>query len=216
MDCVSALAFISKYHDNFVSNQRSILNLSPPYLYFANSPCWLVPFLSSRPSMFSFRPKANNHAIAAARASSPTPKDPKSPIKPARPKASPRKSSSGETPPSSPTPIARSQTSYFSKQQTPLRAAETVYYDAQSNPPTAPPGTVIITFSKPGVLPPLYVTTSMTDWELHEMAYTVIPSHGKEQVVFHKDFLDAQPGQHMYRFRVGRKTWIVDDACEVG
>lgn len=48
------------------------------------------------------------------------------------------------------------------------------------------------------------------------MAYSVSRTSGKEQVVFYKDFFDAQPGQHMYRFRVGRKTWMVDDDCEVG
>lgn len=153
----------------------------------------------------------NPIAIAAARASTP-----KSTSNPARPQTPTRKSSSGETikPPTLPP-----QTGYLSKQKTPLRAAETVYYDAQpdTQEPTTSKGTVVtITFSKPGVLPPLYVTSSMSDWSLHEMAYSVNRTSGKEQVVFYKDFFDAQPGQHMYRFRVGRKTWMVDDDCEVG
>lgn len=162
--------------------------------------------------MFSFNPVAT----AAARAASPAPKSPDS----SRPNLPYRRSSTGRFPTA---PKPRPPAIAPPKHRTPLRSIETVYYDAQPYPQPPPPqqqsssaSAVTITFSNPGFLPPLYVTSSLNDWELQEMAYTVTWDAGQEQVVYYKDFAGAEPGQHMYRFRIGRQKWLVDDSCEVG
>lgn len=76
---------------------------------------------------------------------------------------------------------------------------------------------VTVTFSKPQVHPPVYISSSMSSWRIHEMAYEVDQSSDGGHFLFYKDFVDVQPGEHMYRFRPGNTTeqWIVNEDHQI-
>jgi len=58
----------------------------------------------------------------------------------------------------------------------------------------------------------------MSSWRIHEMAYEVDQSSDGGHFLFYKDFVDVQPGEHMYRFRPGNTSeqWIVNEDHQTG
>ena len=116
--------------------------------------------------------------------------------------------------------------------KTPLHHAQTIYYDVTSpdqagaqmasTQADSDDGTiqqaVTVTFSKPQVHPPVYISSSMSSWRIHEMAYDVDQSSDGTHFLFYKDFVDVQPGEHMYRFRPGNTSeqWIVNEDHQTG
>ncbi|QIX01092.1 hypothetical protein AMS68_006609 [Peltaster fructicola] len=70
---------------------------------------------------------------------------------------------------------------------------------------------VSIQYSAPGLQPPVYITTSLSDsqWEVIEMEAT----HHDGEFVFHKDF-DAVEGEYQYKFRLGPGDWWVCDESQ--
>lgn len=72
----------------------------------------------------------------------------------------------------------------------------------------AMPSKVTVSYEAPGLLPPVYITTTLSDpqWEVIEMEASK-QQHG---YVFHKDF-DAVEGEHQYKFRLGPGDWWVCD-----
>ncbi|KAM0701744.1 hypothetical protein Q7P35_010653 [Cladosporium inversicolor] len=68
---------------------------------------------------------------------------------------------------------------------------------------------VTITYSSPGLQPPVYITTSLSDpqWELLEMGCSEAPSGEWE---FSKTF-PAAKGEYQYKFRLGPGDWWVCD-----
>jgi hypothetical protein len=71
------------------------------------------------------------------------------------------------------------------------------------------PRKVIITYSSPGLQPPVYVTTSLSDpqWDLLEMGCSESPGGEWE---FTKTFSAAE-GEYQYKFRLGPGDWWVCD-----
>ena len=68
---------------------------------------------------------------------------------------------------------------------------------------------VTITYSSPGLQPPVYITTSLSDpqWDLIEMECSEVPSGEWE---FSKGF-PAAKGEYQYKFRLGPGDWWVCD-----
>ncbi|KAI4654069.1 hypothetical protein J4E93_001838 [Alternaria ventricosa] len=70
-----------------------------------------------------------------------------------------------------------------------------------------------ITFSQPGVQPPVYVTTSLNDWTLVQMQ----PLHDKTasgDLIFSREFTGVAEGSHQYKIRVGEDHWVLDESKE--
>ncbi|KAM0716607.1 hypothetical protein Q7P37_008052 [Cladosporium fusiforme] len=68
---------------------------------------------------------------------------------------------------------------------------------------------VTITYSSPGLQPPVYITTSLSDpqWDLLEMDCSELPGGEREFVkTFH-----AEEGEYQYKFRLGPGDWWVCD-----
>lgn len=68
---------------------------------------------------------------------------------------------------------------------------------------------VTVTYAAPGLRPPVFVTTSLSNpaWELIEMHASKRPGG---EYFFALDF-DAEPGEHGYKFRLGPGDWWVCD-----
>lgn len=64
-----------------------------------------------------------------------------------------------------------------------------------------------IRLTKPGLLAPVYLAGTFTDWQPVEL-------NAREdedgQYIFHKD-LDVSPGEHQYKFRLGHGDWWITD-----
>lgn len=72
-----------------------------------------------------------------------------------------------------------------------------------------------ITFSQPGVQPPVYVTSSLSGWTPLEM--DVAPdTTAAGDLVFTKHFTNVQPGSYQYKVRLGDDHWILDESKETG
>lgn len=72
-----------------------------------------------------------------------------------------------------------------------------------------------ITFSQPGVQPPVYVTTSLNNWTLVQMQ----PLHDKTasgDLIFSREFTGVAEGSHQYKIRVGEDHWVLDESKETG
>ncbi|RMZ67820.1 pt repeat family [Pyrenophora seminiperda CCB06] len=70
-----------------------------------------------------------------------------------------------------------------------------------------------ITFSQPGVQPPVYVTTSLTDWAPVEMDVDDEKTPDGD-IVFRKHFSHASEGRHQYKIRIGQDHWVLDESKE--
>jgi hypothetical protein len=70
-----------------------------------------------------------------------------------------------------------------------------------------------ITFSQPGVQPPVYVTSSLSGWTPLEMdvAHDKTPSG---DLVFTKTFTNVHEGSYQYKVRLGQDNWILDESKE--
>lgn len=78
-------------------------------------------------------------------------------------------------------------------------------------------GTVTIFFSKKNWLPPVYITSSMSDWTLQEMSHTV--DEGKDSsFTFSRKFHKVPEGLHQYKFRRGPNSehYAINDRADVG
>jgi len=73
--------------------------------------------------------------------------------------------------------------------------------------------TVTITHSSPGLQPPVYIFTSLSEpqWEAVEMHGD---SDGHDGVVFSKSF-EVEPGEYQYKFRLGDGDWWTCDESKV-
>ena len=74
-----------------------------------------------------------------------------------------------------------------------------------------------ITFSRPGVRPPVYLVTSLSSplWQVIEMEHSG-NTDGSDDPVFYKEFENVAEGQYQYKIRLGEYDWILDDTAETG
>jgi hypothetical protein len=72
-----------------------------------------------------------------------------------------------------------------------------------------------ITFSQPGVQPPVYVTTSLSGWTILEMDVEEEKT-ATGSLVFSKEFSNVAEGSYQYKIRVGEDHWILDESKETG
>lgn len=74
---------------------------------------------------------------------------------------------------------------------------------------------VVISYSKAGTQPPIYIAGSFSDWQPQEMHHTV--SDG--EYTFAKE-IEVEAGKdYQYKFRVGEGEgdwWLLDEAAPVG
>jgi hypothetical protein len=74
-----------------------------------------------------------------------------------------------------------------------------------------------ITFTQPGVQPPVYVVTSLSSppWVTLELK----PSEDKTpsgDFVFEQKFANVSEGSYQYKIRIGEGHWVVDESKESG
>lgn len=74
-----------------------------------------------------------------------------------------------------------------------------------------------ITFTQPGVQPPVYVVTSLSSppWTTLELK----PSEDKTpsgDFVFEQKFANVKEGSYQYKIRIGEGHWVVDESKESG
>lgn len=74
-----------------------------------------------------------------------------------------------------------------------------------------------ITFTQPGVQPPVYVVTSLSEppWATLELE----PSKEKTpsgDLVFERKFGNVAEGRYQYKIRIGEGHWVVDESKESG
>ncbi|KAF2112688.1 hypothetical protein BDV96DRAFT_497355 [Lophiotrema nucula] len=72
-----------------------------------------------------------------------------------------------------------------------------------------------ITFSQPGVQPPVYVVTSLSSpaWETLEMNVEGKETEG-DDLLFTRHFDDVAEGSYQYKIRIGEGHWVVDESKE--
>lgn len=70
-----------------------------------------------------------------------------------------------------------------------------------------------ITFSQPGVQPPVYVVTSLSDppWEILEMTVDKDEA-GSGNLIFTRRFDNVAAGDYQYKIREGDGHWVVDES----
>lgn len=72
-----------------------------------------------------------------------------------------------------------------------------------------------LSYSSPGLCPPVYVITSMSEpaWEPVEMNFT---QKEDGHFDFYKEF-DPEEGQHQYKYRLGPGDWwALDESKQIG
>lgn len=112
----------------------------------------------------------------------------------------------------------------------PRHASDPTLPDARNSPPLPAPSTspvvpananmdseATITFTQPGVQPPVYVVTSLSTppWAPLELK----PSKEKTPTgdyVFEQKFGNVAEGSYQYKIRIGEGHWVVDDSKESG
>ena len=72
-----------------------------------------------------------------------------------------------------------------------------------------------VTFSKTGVVSPVYIVSSMSDppWKLLEMN-----AGGKSEygcTIFSYTFSDVSEGAHQYKICIGDGLWVIDETKEI-
>ncbi|KAF1831248.1 hypothetical protein BDW02DRAFT_606964 [Decorospora gaudefroyi] len=70
-----------------------------------------------------------------------------------------------------------------------------------------------ITFSQTGVQPPVYVTTSLSEWTPLEMDVEADQT-ASGNLVFSKGFSDVAEGSYQYKIRIGEDHWVLDESKE--
>ncbi|KAJ4363665.1 hypothetical protein N0V83_009961 [Neocucurbitaria cava] len=70
-----------------------------------------------------------------------------------------------------------------------------------------------ITFSQAGVQPPVYVVTSLGDWETLEMKVEEERTSSGD-LVFAKQFDNVAEGSYQYKIRIGEGHWVLDESKE--
>ncbi|KAE8831061.1 hypothetical protein PTNB85_07648 [Pyrenophora teres f. teres] len=71
-----------------------------------------------------------------------------------------------------------------------------------------------ITFTQPGVQPPVYVTSSLSGWAPLEMDVVGDEKTPGGDIVFRKHFTQASEGSHQYKIRIGQDHWVLDESKE--
>lgn len=72
-----------------------------------------------------------------------------------------------------------------------------------------------ITFSQPGVRPPVYVTSSLSGWTPLEMDVADNTTASGDPV-FTKTFSNVDQGSYQYKVRLGQDHWILDESKQTG
>lgn len=81
---------------------------------------------------------------------------------------------------------------------------------------------VTITYSKPDLLPPVYIATSMTDpaWQAIEMTLQRQDLQIEGSIampIYSKSFSNVKKGEHHYKFKLGPGDWwVVDHSKPIG
>ncbi|KAI1584765.1 hypothetical protein PtrEW7m1_002555 [Pyrenophora tritici-repentis] len=71
-----------------------------------------------------------------------------------------------------------------------------------------------ITFTQPGVKPPVYVTSSLSGWAPLEMDVVGDEKTPEGDIVFRKHFSQTSKGSHQYKIRIGEDHWVLDESKE--
>jgi hypothetical protein len=75
--------------------------------------------------------------------------------------------------------------------------------------------TVAINFSKPGILPPVYLAGSFSDpaWQPKPMEFT-LGEHNEHK--FHAEIEVEEGKEYQYKFRLGDGDWMLDQDAPTG
>ena len=76
-----------------------------------------------------------------------------------------------------------------------------------------PPRVTNITYTRPGIVAPVYITTSISDppWVLTKMSLSRRKTSNGDPV-FYQQYENVTPGLYQYKIRIGEDEWIVDDS----
>lgn len=70
-----------------------------------------------------------------------------------------------------------------------------------------------IRFRKQGVIPPVYLAGTFTEWQAKELDHKRIDS--SEAECLFSTTIDVPPGKHQYKLRLGPGDWwVTDDSVE--
>jgi hypothetical protein len=78
-------------------------------------------------------------------------------------------------------------------------------------------GQARITFTQPGVQPPVYVVTSLSNppWETLELNVTNEKTDSGD-LIFARQFENVDEGSYQYKIRIGDGYWVVDESKDSG
>jgi hypothetical protein len=86
-----------------------------------------------------------------------------------------------------------------------------------TSPNAAMAGQARITFTQPGVQPPVYVVTSLSNppWETLELEVANEQTESGD-LVFARQFENVDEGSYQYKIRIGDGYWVVDESKDSG
>ncbi|KAF2803589.1 uncharacterized protein BDZ99DRAFT_503196 [Mytilinidion resinicola] len=70
---------------------------------------------------------------------------------------------------------------------------------------------ITITFSREGMRPPVFITSSLVQWQIWKMDIRDETTENGDQI-FYKTFEDVKDGEYQYKFRLGYDDWWVLDS----
>jgi hypothetical protein len=78
-------------------------------------------------------------------------------------------------------------------------------------------GQARITFTQPGIQPPVYVVTSLSNppWETLELNVTNEKTDSGD-LIFARQFENVDEGSYQYKIRIGDGYWVVDESKDSG
>jgi hypothetical protein len=77
-------------------------------------------------------------------------------------------------------------------------------------------GSATIAFSQPGVQPPVYVVTSLSNPPWATLELTPADKTPSGDIVFKRQFENVPEGSYQYKIRIGEGHWVVDESKESG
>jgi hypothetical protein len=74
------------------------------------------------------------------------------------------------------------------------------------------PTITTISYTRPGISAPVYLTTNITNppWEIREMSISEKKTDDGDSI-FYLQFGNVLPGSYEYKVRVGESGWVLDE-----
>ena len=98
----------------------------------------------------------------------------------------------------------------FVRRTSSSQSLASIFTVSATSSPDSMSGKITITFSAPGVHPPVYVVTSLSS-----PPWTVLEMHPAGEGIFSRTFEGAPVGSHQYKVRIGEGHWVVDERQEI-